>query len=96
MLVIRLRRAGAKKRPLYRVVVADSRSARDGRFVEILGSYDPTSEPEQIRIDAPRLKHWLDVGARPSPTIRTMVARHNLLAGQGQDAAAGPGEPAAS
>lgn len=75
MLVIRLRRAGSKGRPLFRVVVAESSSARDGRFVEIIGHYNPRSTPETLVIDRERLDHWLSVGATASDSVRTLVAR---------------------
>lgn len=75
MLSIRLRRTGAAKRPYYRVVVADSRSTRDGRFVEVLGHYDPRPDPAVVEIDAERTKHWLDRGARPSDTVRSLLKR---------------------
>jgi small subunit ribosomal protein S16 len=75
MLVIRLRRAGAKNRPFFRVVVTEGKSARDGRFVEVLGHYNPRTKPESLTIDRERLDHWLKVGARPSDTVRTLVDR---------------------
>jgi small subunit ribosomal protein S16 len=73
MLSIRLRRTGAAKRPYYRVVVADSRSTRDGRFVEVLGHYDPRPDPAVVEIDTERAKHWLDKGAQPSNTVRSLL-----------------------
>lgn len=76
MLVIRLRRTGSNRRPSFRVVVMDSRSARDSRSVEVLGHYNPRTQPETLVLDYARLQHWLSVGARPSPTVRTLVARH--------------------
>ena len=75
MLAIRLRRAGAKNRPFYRVVVTESRSAREGRFVEVLGSYNPRTKPETLNIDRERLAHWLKAGAKASDTVRTLVDR---------------------
>ncbi|MGQ0663735.1 MAG: 30S ribosomal protein S16 [Pseudomonadota bacterium] len=69
---IRLARAGAKKRPFYRIVVADSRSPRDGRFIEKLGTYNPMlahGHPDRVRLDGERIKHWLKVGARPSDRV---------------------------
>lgn len=75
MLAIRLRRAGAKNRPFYRVVVTESRSAREGRFVEVLGSYNPRTKPETLDIDRERLAHWLKMGAKASDTVRTLVDR---------------------
>ncbi len=76
MVTIRLRRQGAKKSPFYRIVVTDSRNAREGAFVEILGHYNPRVQPEGVVIDRERLQYWLGVGARPSDTVRTLVKRH--------------------
>ena len=75
MLSIRLRRTGATKRPHYRVVVADSRSTRDGRFVEVLGHYDPRKEPAVVKIDVERANYWLGKGARPSDTVKSLLKR---------------------
>jgi small subunit ribosomal protein S16 len=75
MLSIRLRRTGTTKRPYYRVVVADSRSWRDGRFVEVLGHYDPRRDPAVVKIDAERAKHWIARGAQPSDTVRSLLKR---------------------
>jgi small subunit ribosomal protein S16 len=75
MLAIRLRRTGSKKRSFYRVVVTDSRAARDSSFVEVLGHYNPRTKPETLSINRDRLAHWIKAGARPSDTIRTLVAR---------------------
>lgn len=75
MLVIRLRRAGAKGRPFFRVVVAEHRDARDGRFVEVLGHYNPRTKPETLVVDRERYDHWVSKGARPSSTMRTLVKR---------------------
>jgi small subunit ribosomal protein S16 len=76
MLVIRLRRAGSKKRPFFRVVVTDSRAARDSSFVEVLGHYNPRTKPETLKLDRERLAHWLKQGAQPSSTIGTMLQRN--------------------
>jgi small subunit ribosomal protein S16 len=75
MLAIRLRRAGASKKPYYRVVVADSRAWRDGRFVEILGHYDPRREPAVVKIDVDRAKYWIGKGAQPSETVQSLLKR---------------------
>jgi small subunit ribosomal protein S16 len=75
MLSIRLRRTGTTKRPYYRVVVADSRSWRDGRFVEVLGHYDPRRNPAVVQIDADRAKYWMGQGAKPSETVRSLLKR---------------------
>jgi small subunit ribosomal protein S16 len=76
MLAIRLTKVGAKKRPFYRVVVTERAAARDGASVEILGHYDPRTQPERLDIDRERLAHWLKSGARPADTVRTLLARH--------------------
>ena len=76
MLAIRLRRAGSKKRPFFRVVVADSRAARDSSFVEILGHYNPRTKPAVVDVDKERVDYWLGRGARPSDSVRTLMARH--------------------
>jgi small subunit ribosomal protein S16 len=76
---IRLRRIGAKKHPYYRLVVADSRSPRDGRFIEILGTYDPMTDPVTLKIDEEKVKVWLGKGARPSDTARAFLIRQGLL-----------------
>ncbi len=73
MLSIRLRRTGSTKRPYYRVVVADSRAWRDGRFIEVLGHYNPRREPAVVKIDADRAKYWLAKGAKASGTIRSLL-----------------------
>jgi small subunit ribosomal protein S16 len=76
MLVIRLRRAGSKKRPFFRVVVTDSRAARDSSFVEVLGHYNPRTKPETLKLDRDRVEHWLKQGAQASDTIRTLIDRN--------------------
>src|SRR5258706_5042952 len=76
MVAIRLRRAGSKKRPFFRVVVTDSRTARDSSFVEILGHYNPRSRPAIVQVDKERLEHWVGKGAQMSNSVRTLVARH--------------------
>lgn len=73
--VIRLKRAGAKKRPFYRVVVADSRSPRDGRYIEQLGYYDPLTSPATFKIDAEKFANWVRNGAQPSESVGVMVAK---------------------
>ncbi|MCL2547676.1 MAG: 30S ribosomal protein S16 [Symbiobacteriaceae bacterium] len=74
-LKIRLRRMGAHKSPFYRVIVADSRSPRDGRFVEELGYYDPTTEPTTIKIDTEKAREWIAKGAQPSDRVRILLQR---------------------
>ena len=79
MVKIRLRRMGAKKAPFYRVVVAHSRFARDGRFIEEIGYYDPTKEPSVVKIDAEKAKQWLDNGAQPTDTVREILKKAAVL-----------------
>jgi len=76
MVAIRLRRAGSKKRPFFRVVVTDSRAARDSSFVEILGHYNPRTRPAVVQVDKERVDYWLKNGAVPSDTVRTLIRRH--------------------
>lgn len=73
MVKIRLRRVGAKKQPSYRVVVADSSSPRDGRFIEIIGHYNPLTDPATVKIDQARALHWLHTGAQPTPAVAKML-----------------------
>lgn len=80
MVKIRLRRVGAKGQPSYRMVVADSRAPRDGRFIEAIGFYNPRTEPETIEIDEARTLHWLSVGAEPTETVARLLKNHGTLA----------------
>jgi small subunit ribosomal protein S16 len=80
MVKIRLRRTGAKKQPHYRVVVADSRAPRDGKFIETIGHYNPRTEPATVEIDAERALYWLSVGAQPSPAVKHMLDKMGILA----------------
>lgn len=73
MVKIRLTRKGAKKRPFYRVITADSRARRDGPFLEILGTYNPLKEPSEIKINTERAKYWLEHGAQPTPTVKKLL-----------------------
>ena len=75
MVTIRLARAGAKKKPFYRVVVADSRFARDGRFIEQLGTYDPRVAAHGLKLKLDRVKHWIGVGAQPSETVGHLLIK---------------------
>ncbi len=77
---IRLRRTGTTKKPAYRVVVADSRSPRDGRFIEIIGTYNPLTEPPRIQIDMEKAAAWLKKGAQPSNTVRHLFAKARVAA----------------
>lgn len=76
---IRLRRIGAKKAPFYRVVVADSRYPRDGRFIEEIGYYNPISEPVEIKIDAEKAKKWIANGAQPTETVKALLKKSNIV-----------------
>lgn len=75
---IRLKRMGAKKRPFYRVVVADSKAPRDGRFIEEIGYYNPTTDPKIIKIDQEKAQKWLSQGAQPSETVKSLLAQAGL------------------
>jgi small subunit ribosomal protein S16 len=76
---LRLRRMGAKKRPSYRIVAAESKSPRDGRIIEAIGFYDPLTDPATITLKEDRVKHWLSVGAQPTETVRDIFVRHGLM-----------------
>ncbi len=79
MVKIRLRRTGKKKQPSYRLVVADSRSPRDGKFIEIVGHYSPVQQPKVLEIKGDRVRHWLSVGAQPSDTVAYLLKQKNIL-----------------
>ncbi len=79
MVKIRLRRMGAKKQPTYRFVVADARSPRDGRFIEILGHYNPRTEPREVVVNEAKAKEWLAKGAQPSDTVRRLFAEKGIM-----------------
>jgi small subunit ribosomal protein S16 len=80
MVRIRLRRVGRKKAPTYRIVVADSKSPRDGKFIEIVGQYAPRqSDDQKVNLNVERLSYWLDVGAQPSDTVRSLLRRAGML-----------------
>lgn len=76
MLSIRLRRMGSKKKPFFRVVVTEARNPREGAFVEVLGNYNPRSKPATVELDKARIEHWIKQGARPSDSVRTLLAGH--------------------
>lgn len=76
---IRLRRVGRKKAPTYRIVIADSRSPRDGRFIEIIGQYAPRLTEGALNVDIARANHWLDVGAQPTDTVRSLLRKAGVL-----------------
>ena len=79
MVKIRLRRIGAKKAPVYRVVVADSRYPRDGRFIEEIGYYNPTSTPVELKIDAEKAKAWMVKGAQPTETVKALLKKSGAI-----------------
>ena len=76
---IRLRRMGAKKSPFYRIVVADSRSPRDGRFIEEIGYYNPMEEPSVVKVDPEKAKKWLANGAQPTETVKSLFKKHGVI-----------------
>ena len=76
---IRLRRMGAKKAPFYRIVVADSRYPRDGRFIEEIGYYDPTKEPAVVNLDGEKAKKWIANGAQPTDTVKALLKKNGVL-----------------
>ncbi len=78
---IRLTRKGTRKRPFYRIVVAHSEAPRDGKFLEIIGTYNPLADPAEIQIDPERLRVWLDRGAQPTDTVRSLIKQQGLLTG---------------
>lgn len=79
MVKLRLRRMGAKKRPSYRIVAADSRSPRDGAFIESVGFYDPITDPATISVNMERARHWLAVGAQPTETVRALLQKAGVF-----------------
>lgn len=76
---IRLRRMGAKKAPFYRIVVADSRSPRDGKFIEEIGYYNPLTDPAEIKVDSEKAKEWIKNGAQPSDTVRALLKKSGAI-----------------
>lgn len=79
MVKIRLKRMGMKKKPFYRLVVTDSRSPRDGRFIEEIGYYNPMTQPADINVDNERAKYWLGVGAQPTDTVRVLLKKTGVI-----------------
>lgn len=77
---IRLNRMGAKKNPFYRIVVADSRSPRDGRFIEIVGNYDATKEPAIVNVDEEKVLEWMGKGAQPTDTVKSLLSKQGIMA----------------
>ena len=80
MVKLRLRRMGANKRPSYRIVAADSRAPRDGAFIEIVGFYDPITDPATVKVDVERARHWITVGAQPTETVRSLLSKAGVFA----------------
>ncbi|QIK69965.1 30S ribosomal protein S16 [Erysipelothrix sp. HDW6C] len=76
---LRLRRMGSKQKPFYRIVAADSRAPRDGRFIEIVGYYDPTTSPAVVKVDEALALKWLSVGAQPSDTVRSILSKQGIM-----------------
>jgi len=76
---IRLRRVGAKKAPFYRIVVADSRYPRDGRFIEEIGTYNPMADPTEFKVDADKAKAWIANGAQPTDTVKALLKKNNII-----------------
>ena len=79
MVKIRLRRMGAKKNPFYRIVVADSRSPRDGRCIEEIGTYDPLTNPGTVKVDVEKAQEWMKKGAQPTDTVKALLKKANVL-----------------
>ena len=98
MVAIRMRRMGSKKRPFFRVVVTDSRAARDSSFVEVVGHYNPRTKPAKVDLDRERINHWIGKGAHLSDTVRTLLARHVTPSpsAAGPDPVPAAGSPSAS
>ena len=84
MVRIRLRRMGAKKKPFYRVVIAHKDSPRDGRFIEIVGTYDPRTQPETVELKTDRVNHWLSTGAQPSESVGRILRKLNIVDAEGK------------
>ena len=76
---IRLNRMGAKKNPFYRIVVADSRAPRDGRFIEILGNYDPSQQPAVVNVDEEKVMDWMRKGAQPTDTVKSLLHKQGIM-----------------
>lgn len=84
MVRIRLRRMGAKKKPTYRIVVTHKQAPRDGRFIEVIGTYNPHTEPEDVKVESDRVRHWLSVGAQPSESVERILRRLELVDEKGK------------
>jgi len=79
MVKIRLRRMGAKKAPFYRIIVADSRSPRDGRFIEEVGYYNPMTNPVELKVDTEKVEKWLNSGAQPTETVKSLLVKSGII-----------------
>ncbi len=79
MVKIRLKRMGAKKHPFYRIVVADSRYPRDGRFIEEIGTYNPLATPVEVKVDADKVKEWISKGAQPTDTVKSLLKKNGVI-----------------
>lgn len=79
MVKIRLKRMGAKKQPFYRIVVADSRYPRDGRFIEEIGTYNPLATPVEVKVDADKVKEWISKGAQPTDTVKSLLKKNGVI-----------------
>lgn len=79
---IRLTRMGRKKKPFYRIVVATNEAARDGKFLEVVGTYDPNQDPSAVQFNTERLNHWLGLGAKPSVTVNSLIKKHVVVQGE--------------
>lgn len=86
MIKLRLRRMGAKRQPSYRIVAADVRSPRDGRFIEIVGFYNPLTDPYTLQVNTERAKYWIDHGAQPTQTVRSLLVKSGVIPGRDDDA----------
>ncbi|HMN28241.1 MAG TPA: 30S ribosomal protein S16 [Caldilineaceae bacterium] len=96
MVRIRLRRMGAKKKPFYRIVVADQKAPRNGGFIENIGTYDPMTNPETVKLELDRADHWLSKGAQPSEAVARLLKRQNLLSPEGKRVVPASAETAAA
>ncbi|MDW8147110.1 MAG: 30S ribosomal protein S16 [Roseiflexaceae bacterium] len=92
MVTIRLRRMGKTKKPSYRLVVANSRSPRDGKFIEIVGHYNPVRQPKELNVKADRVRYWLGVGAQPSDTVVRLLKQAGILDANGKPVPVTPSE----
>ena len=78
MVKVRLKRMGAKKKPFYRIIIADSRAPRDGKFLETVGTYDPRKNPSEVTLKEERIRYWIDNGAQPTDTVRSLLKKNGV------------------